>query len=250
MKHDPELMKALLLNVRDGGHKDAIDAFPEPLVLDQCAYLIDGGFVDGQYLEGNAGQLVSAVMTRLLPPGHNYLSQLEEKGDHNPITTNKRQPVRIFISHSSLDRELGIAVIDLIRDALPLLPEQIRCTSVDGYRLPSGANTSEQLRTEIHGSETFVALLTAASVASTYVLFELGARWGIGHHWALLTARGLTASDLHEPLKSHNALDLENEAQIDQFLGEIADTLGVSLSSRSAWGAKAKRVAELARAPA
>ena len=40
-------MKTLLLNVRDVGHEQELNQFPEPLVLDQCAYLIDAGYVDG-----------------------------------------------------------------------------------------------------------------------------------------------------------------------------------------------------------
>jgi hypothetical protein len=81
------------------------------------------------------------------------------------------------------------------------------------------------------------------------VLFELGARWGVGHHWTLLTARGLNPADLREPLKSHNALDSASEPQIDQFLNELAKSLGTSLTSHAAWRGKLKRVAEMAAAP-
>src|SRR5262249_15975316 len=151
-----------------GGHEQEVNQFPEPLVLDQCAYLIDAGYVDGRCVKGSQGEIASAVMTRLLPRGHDFLGELEKT---QPATTmNRPQTIRDFVSHSSADREVAAALIDLLRDALALPPEQIRCTSVDGYRLPSGANTNEQLRAEIHETEIFVALLTEASIGSTYVL--------------------------------------------------------------------------------
>ena len=239
-------MKLLLLDVRDGGHSESRKRYPEALVLDQCAYLIDAGYVDGKYAKGNQGQLASAVMTRLLPRGHDYLTELER----TIPTTHQNMPaqnvISIFLSHSSADTELAAAIIDLLRDAFSLPPQSIRCTSVDGYRLPSGANTNEQLRLEIHDSETFVALLTKASIASTYVLFELGARWGAGRHWSLLLGGGLRGGDLRDPLKAHNALDASSEAQIDQFISELAASLGIQVTTRAAWGAKAKRVVALA----
>jgi hypothetical protein len=78
MGHNLRLMKLLLLNVRDGGHENEVKTFPEPLVLNQSAYLIDGGYVDGNYLDNNHG-ITNVAMTRLLPPGHAYLAQLERK---------------------------------------------------------------------------------------------------------------------------------------------------------------------------
>ena len=52
------------------------------------------------------------------------------------------QGLLVFISHSSKDAELAQALIDLLKDALGLTANQIRCSSVDGYRLPVGVNTS------------------------------------------------------------------------------------------------------------
>jgi hypothetical protein len=86
--------------------------------------------------------------------------------------------IDIFISHSAADTRLAKTLIDLLLVSLPIDPKRIRCTSVNGYRLEGGAQADDQLRTEIWGAKVFIGLLTDHSISSTYVLFELGARWG------------------------------------------------------------------------
>src|SRR5688572_19277140 len=88
--------------------------------------------------------------------------------------------VDVFISHSSQDSQLARQVVDLLRSSLNLRAQQIRCTSVDGYRLPAGANTDQQLREEALAARAFIGIISPFSLTSAYVLFELGARWGAG----------------------------------------------------------------------
>jgi hypothetical protein len=52
--------------------------------------------------------------------------------------------VDVFISHSREDLRLVSQVVDLLRTSLNLSAQQIRCTSLDGYRLPAGADTDEK----------------------------------------------------------------------------------------------------------
>lgn len=86
------------------------------------------------------------------------------------------ESILVLISHSSKDAPLAEALINLLRSGLGLLASQIRCSSVDGYRLPAGVNTGDKLRNEIKSAKVLIGLLTPNSLTSTYVLFELGAR--------------------------------------------------------------------------
>lgn len=132
----------------------------------------------------------------------------------------------VFISHSSRDEEIAKRLITLIRSALNLPSQSIRCTSVDGYRLPTGISTDEMLRQEIYHSKTFIGLLTPNSVASVYVLFELGARWGAQKPLLPLLARGADNTYLKGPLSAINALSCDNPAQLHQFVEDLAGLLG------------------------
>jgi hypothetical protein len=134
----------------------------------------------------------------------------------------------VFISHSSKDADLALALIDLLKAGLALRADQIRCSSVDGYRLPIGVSTPDQLRNEVNAAKIVIGLVTPSSLVSHYVMFELGARWGANSLLAPLLA-GVKASELSGPLSLLNALSASNDAQLHQLLGDVAKQLGMPL---------------------
>src|SRR5262249_16126780 len=142
--------------------------------------------------------------------------------------TGRKPMVDVFISHSSQDTAVAARLADLLRSALNLRAEQIRCTSVDGYRLPAGSDSDEQLREEALTSRAFIAILSPMSLASAYVLFELGARWGAKRPILPLLAGGMGPQALRGPLTGLNALSCSSASQLHQLVGEIAQTLDMT----------------------
>lgn len=134
---------------------------------------------------------------------------------------------RLFISHSSRDREMAGLLVDLFRSALNLSAQDIRCTSVDGNRLAGGQETDRTLRTEIRECEAFVGLISEASIESAYVLFELGARWGVERHLLPLLAPNADGSLMRGPLSGINALSCSNAADLHQMIQELSEILGL-----------------------
>jgi hypothetical protein len=184
---------------------------------------------------------------RVAPEGHRYFEHLElpaaEVGapappqqsnvaeNSNPSLSilpngNARAEgasgISVFISHNSRDEKLASMLIGLIRSALNLSSEAIRCTSVEGFLLPAGMPIAEQLRKEVLESKAFIALLTPSSVESAYVLFELGARWGSGKPMIPLLANGEPGQLMKGPLSVISALRCDRTAQLQQFVQELA----------------------------
>jgi hypothetical protein len=160
---------------------------------------------------------------------------IEEEDDH-PAEVRKRaiSDLLVLISHSSKDKRLAEALITLLRAGLRLSATQIRCTSVDGYRLPGGANTNDQLLREIKTVNVLVGLLTPNSLASTYVLFELGARWGVGLPMIPLLA-GISAAQMRGPDNALNALSCDSEAQLVQLVEDIGRELHIEPDSSASY---------------
>lgn len=136
--------------------------------------------------------------------------------------------MRIFISHSSGDVDLASLLVDLLRASLALPASAILCTSVDGHRLIGGEQTDEALRKEIRECEAFIGLISATSIESAYVLFELGARWGAGRHLLPLLAPTADSSILRGPLLGLNALKSSHAGDLHQMVSEIAAILGIA----------------------
>ena len=144
------------------------------------------------------------------------------------------QGLLVFISHSSKDAELALALVELLKAGLGLFANQIRCSSVDGYRLPVGVNTESQLREEVNDVKVVIGLVTPNSLSSSFVMFELGARWGANLFLAPLLA-GIKPGELSGPLSLLNALSAHNEAQLHQLLHDLSERLGLTLQNTASY---------------
>ena len=156
----------------------------------------------------------------------NSLAKNSENLESVDITETQNM-IKLFVSHSSKDQELVEELIELVKNALRLSSSEIRCTTVDGSRLPGGANTNEQLKREVHDAKAFIGLISFAATDSIYVLFELGARWGADKHLLPLLAPGVSSDILKGPLSGLNALRCDNRSQLHQSVEELAKILEI-----------------------
>ncbi len=152
------------------------------------------------------------------------------KGDYGHQAKNKNIDeslieMDIFISHNSNDIEIAKLIIEIVRKAFNIHSDRIRCTSVPGYKLKAGANTDEQLKKEIFSAKAFIGLITRESINSTYVLFELGARWGVNLPLIPLICDQAGVSLLSGPIKNINALSAIDSSDMLQFLNDLGDIL-------------------------
>lgn len=143
-----------------------------------------------------------------------------------PMAIKPQFSLDLFISHSSKDEQIAKALIEFLRAALAISHERVRCTSVDGYKLSAGVPTELELKREIHESRCFIGLVTPNSLKSSFVLFELGARWGSGVRLIPVLAAHQKASELRPPLSNLNALSCEKEQEMHQLVHELARELG------------------------
>jgi len=129
--------------------------------------------------------------------------------------------IKIFISHSSKDKALARRLVRAIRTRVDIQSNEIRCSSVQGYRLPVGAHTASRLKEELTQSVVVIGIITPYSLKSSYVLFELGAAWGLGIATFPLLAKGAKVRDLPGPLCERNVARLTNSSETIQALDDL-----------------------------
>lgn len=161
------------------------------------------------------------------------------------VTTKRQFSLDLFISHSSKDEHVAKRLIEFLRAALAIPHERVRCTSVDGYKLSAGVPTELELKREIHESRCFIGLVTPNSLQSSFVLFELGARWGSGARLIPVLARQ-KASDLRPPLSNLNALSCQKSQEMHQLVHELARELGKRVPLPASYDSQLNALLEVA----
>ena len=141
--------------------------------------------------------------------------------------SEKISNIKLFFSHSSKDQDLAADLVDLINACVVFPENSIRCTSVPGFKLPGGGQTSSRLKEEIKTSLVVIGLLTKQSLASSYVLFELGAAWGKDVSMKPLLGPNTDYPDLKGPLSESNVLKLTERSDVIQLIDELASEIGL-----------------------
>lgn len=135
-------------------------------------------------------------------------------------------PTRIFISHSAADEALASALVDCLLSAMVIDDADLRCTSVPGHKLPVGSDFAATLLKDIGDSSVVIGLITKSALTSSWVLFELGATWGAKKHMKPLVTDEVDLKSLPGPVSGRHVAKLSNKGDLNQFLEEIAETVG------------------------
>jgi hypothetical protein len=161
----------------------------------------------------------------------------------------KRLPAKwpqIFISHRHKDTDVASALTDLLEAYFNVESGDIRCTSVDPYRLKTGERTADRLRAEISRAKVVLGILTPDTKESSYVMFELGASWGQQVSALPLLAKGATAADVPAPIGDLTFVQLADESDCRKLMYDLPQMVGLLPREGAAMRIN-DRVRELAR---
>ena len=137
----------------------------------------------------------------------------------------------IFISHSHSDKELANKLVMFLILALKLEAEEILCSSNpdQGLSLISSSVT-DQLKTQLRDSEVLIVLITADSLNSAWIPFEVGSFWTTDKLIIPILGPGLKQDDLPGPLRSFLSIPIEVEdfeGRANNFINQIVKRLKI-----------------------
>jgi hypothetical protein len=175
------------------------------------------------------------------------LKQLAQDLHEAIVAHRAAQPPRIFISHRHKDVEVARKVIDLLKSAFHINTRDIRCTSVPGYKLAVGSPSADSLLADLNGAEIVMGLVGPDTSESEYVLFELGASWGLRKPTFPLRIRGAAFHHVPEVLREKSSLSLAEVSQCLQLVEDVHRVSSIERKQRSATGRGAAGVRRRAR---
>jgi hypothetical protein len=260
---DKRLQRLLLLSARDRTESPELSTYSQEQRAYNSALLINDGLAQGEAVQDINGEYVLARLIEITSKGHDFLDQTENT-HRAPVSagpavataetkdSTSAKPAAspslsklVFVSHSSLDKDLAEALVDMLCSALNLRRRDFLCTSVEGAKLRGGDVTDDELRRQIREAPAFLSLLTREAVSSTYVLFELGARWGCAKHHIPLLAKGAGTEVLREPLKATNALQMSRAPDVLQLVEDLGHLLNVRPEPANSYLEKVQHVVRI-----
>ncbi|MDF2883074.1 MAG: hypothetical protein K0R54_3631 [Clostridiaceae bacterium] len=148
--------------------------------------------------------------------------------DMNPIKIKEK----IFISHSSVDRKYGEALVKLLR-GLGFQRQQIIFTSNDDYGIPIDTNIFDYLKSQINDGVYMIYLLSDNYYKSVACLNEMGAAWIVQNEYTVI---GVPDFNFNNPKFSEGAIDprrigfnIDNRKRIVEFKNKLLDRFELSI---------------------
>lgn len=130
--------------------------------------------------------------------------------------------MKIFISHSSLDKEYAQALVEFVKKVFVLHSNEIRCTSIEGYTIDTGTDFNSKLRYEVEDSEVLIAIVSNNLVISAYSMFELGARWGLKKPLMPVTFLDEGINLMEDPFRTIQAKPLNCDKSVYRFVEDLS----------------------------
>ena len=122
--------------------------------------------------------------------------------------------MKIFISHSSEDKELVLLFVNLLTQGFHIDNNEIFCTSMDNS-LRVGEDFIKSIKEELRDSEIVIFLITPNYIASKFCIMEMGAAWAYKNNIVPIIVPPLDFNVLNDtPMKTIQALILNNGEEL------------------------------------
>lgn len=122
--------------------------------------------------------------------------------------------MKIFISHSSEDKELVLMFVNLLTQSFHIDNNEIFCTSMDNA-LKVGEDFIVSIKENLKESEIVLFLITPNYISSKFCIMEMGAAWAFKNNIVPIIVPPLDYNVLNDtPMKTIQGMILNDEQEI------------------------------------
>jgi TIR domain len=144
----------------------------------------------------------------------------------------------VFISHALKDKALVQEIVNLIEEGMGVPEDEIFCSSLDGYGIPSGKNFVTYIKEQLLEPKVVVLVLTPAYFESKFCLSELGAAWIKSHNIFPILVPPLQYSDVKDVLLGTQVAKVDDDIKYNELLSTLTAALDFKPKSQTKWDTK------------
>jgi hypothetical protein len=156
---------------------------------------------------------------------------------------NKRY--KLFISHSSRDKEILGGLVDLLIDPLGLTADEIFSTSTEGTGIETGEEWRDAIRSAILHSDIVLLMISENYKQSEICLNEMGAAWMSNAHVIPVLLGRLTHGSVGVLAQVKQVDRLDDEFALERVKDKLVSELQLKPAKSDRWAKKKKRFLQL-----
>ena len=136
--------------------------------------------------------------------------------------SDNNTPVKIFISHSSIDKPIVESFITyVLRLGCGLQPKDILCTSIESTGIKTGKDIRTYLREQLQSCDYVFFMISDNYIKSSICLNEMGGAWVLEKNIKPFLFPKSTFSDMGWLYEISKGAKLDNEEALDELHDEI-----------------------------
>ncbi|MGX7004885.1 TIR domain-containing protein [Caballeronia sp. KNU42] len=147
----------------------------------------------------------------------------------------------IFISHAVVDASIASAIVDLIENGIGVPGEEIFCSSLEGYGIPTGENFIDHINNQIQTPDVVVLLLTPNYFESKFCLCEMGGAWVKSHKIFPILVPPLEYSDVKDVITATQVAKIDNDIKYNELRDYLISKVSFKPKSVTKWDTERRR---------
>lgn len=155
----------------------------------------------------------------------------------------------VFISHAVRDKAIVEHLVDLIEDGIGVPENEIFCSSLDGYGIPTGDNFITYIKSQMQQPKVVILLLTPSYFESHFCVSELGAAWVMSHKVFPIIVPPLSYDAIKDVLTGTQAININDDIKYHELKGHLVESIEFQPKSAIKWDTKRRAFLKNIKAP-
>lgn len=156
-----------------------------------------------------------------------YPSEIGSIQNTKEVQSMPKKSPKVFISHSSLDKEYVTYLVDFLED-IGLNQEQLFCSSVPGYGIPMDNDIYEYLKKQFKSHNLHVIFILSKNYYdSPACMNEMGAAWILQNKYTIILLPGYDFPEIKGAINPRQiGLKLDGDiTEVKEKLGQLKEVL-------------------------